>query len=360
MPDVHESQILEALRSVQDPDLHRDIVSLGFVKDVRIDGGRVEFRVELTTPACPMKDQLREQAHAAVAAIEGVEEVSVEMTARVRTPQRMGPLIPGVKHVVAVASGKGGVGKSTVSVNLAVALVQTGASVGLLDADIYGPTIPIMMGTDEAPDADGDQILPVERYGVKLMSMGFFLEPDRAVVWRGPMIGKFLQQVLQDVRWGELDYLVIDLPPGTGDAPMSLVQIIPLTGVVIVTTPQDVAQEIATKAVLMFRTLEQSIERPIPILGIVENMSGFVCPSCGEETDLFGTGGGERAALNLKLPLLGSVPIDPSICLSGDAGRPSILMAPDSPQASAFRRIAGAVAARASIAAHADAPASGS
>jgi len=354
MPEVREDRVLEALRSVEDPDLHRDIVSLGFVKDVRIDGGRVAFRVELTTPACPVKDLLRDQARAAVAAIPGVDDVSVEMSAQVRAQARVGPLIPGVKHVVAVASGKGGVGKSTVSVNLAVALAQTGASVGVLDADIYGPSIPIMMGADEVPEVDGEQIVPVERYGVKLMSMGFFLEPDRAVVWRGPMIGKFLQQVLQDVLWGDLDYLVVDLPPGTGDAPMSLVQIIPLTGVVIVMTPQDVAQEIATKAILMFRTLEQSIERPVPILGIVENMSGFVCPNCGEETDLFGTGGGERASMTLNVPFLGRIPIDPSICVSGDAGRPAILMSPDSPQAAAFRRIAGAIAARASVVSHSE------
>jgi ATP-binding protein involved in chromosome partitioning len=350
MPEVSEQQVLDALRVVQDHDLHRDIVSLGFVQNVRICGGNVAFKIELTTPACPVKDLLKEQAQAVVAALSGVEQVEVEMTAQVRGERRVGPLIPGVKNVIAVASGKGGVGKSTVSCNLAVALAETGAKVGLMDADIYGPTIPLMMGAEEArPELeDGTRIIPVERYGVQLMSMGFFLEEGKAVAWRGPMIGKFLQQILSDVKWGALDYLVVDLPPGTGDAPMSLAQLIPITGVVVVMTPQDVAQQIANKSVLMFRMLEQSTERPIPILGVVENMSGFVCPHCGEETFLFNKGGGEKAAANLGVPFLGSVPLDPAICVSGDAGQPALLMAPDSRQAEAFRHIAGQVAARVS------------
>ncbi len=348
MPVVTENQILDALRVVQDPDLHRDIVALGFVKDIHISGGGVAFKIELTTPACPVKDLLKEQAEQVIAALQGVETVTIEMTAQVRGGLPLGPLIPGVKNVIAIASGKGGVGKSTVSCNIAIALAQTGASVGILDADIYGPTIPLMFGVGGQPDMEGDKIVPMERYGVKIMSMGFFLEAGKAVVWRGPMIGKFLQQILGDVLWGDLDYLIVDLPPGTGDASMSLAQLIPLSGVVVVMTPQDVAWTIANKAVDMFRQLEAAGTRPIPILGVVENMSGFVCPKCGEETALFNKGGGERAAERLGVPFLGAVPIDPTICISGDAGQPALLMDPESRQADAFRHIAGQVAARAS------------
>jgi ATP-binding protein involved in chromosome partitioning len=340
--------VLDALRVVEDPDLRRDIVSLGFVKDVSIEGTTVAFRIELTTPACPVKDALQEQARAAVMQLAGVERVDVEMTAQVRAQERVGPMIPGVKHVIAVASGKGGVGKSTVSCSLAVALAGTGARVGLLDADIYGPSIPMMMGAEEPPEVVGEEIVPVDRYGVKLMSIGFFLEDDRAVVWRGPMIGKALQQFLTDVRWGDLDYLVVDLPPGTGDAPMSLAQLIPLTGVVVVMTPQDVAQQIANKAVLMFRAMEQATGREIPILGVVENMSGFACPHCGQVTEVFGSGAGERAAARLDVPFLGAIPIDPAVSVGGDSGRPSILSAPQSAQAQAFHHIAGQIAARVS------------
>jgi len=350
MPDVQisEEQVLEVLRAVQDPDLGRDIVSLGFVKEIRIDGSSVEFKIELTTPACPVKDDLKAQAEALVSALPGVTAVTVEMTAQVRGEIRTGPLIPTVKNVIAVASGKGGVGKSTVSCNLAVALAQTGAKVGLLDADIYGPSIPMMMGATEGPVADGSAIAPVLCHGVELMSIGFFLETDKAVVWRGPMIGKALTQFLGDVTWGDLDYLIVDLPPGTGDAPMSLAQLIPLTGVVVVMTPQDVAQQIANKSIYMFRMLEQSTNRAIPILGVVENMSGFICPTCGTETPLFRQGGGEKAAERLSVPFLGAIPLDPNICISGDIGKPAMLIAPESKQAEAFRRIAGNVAARVS------------
>ena len=343
---VTEAAVLDALRAVKDPDLHQDIVTLGFIKDLVIDGGNVKFKVELTTPACPVKDLLRDQAYEVVAAVAGVSNVELEMTARVRAEVRTGPLIPGVKHVIAVASGKGGVGKSTVSVNLAVALMQTGARVGILDADIYGPSIPMMMGATEGPAYDGKTLYPVQAHGLLIMSIGFFIEDDKAVVWRGPMIGKALNQFLGDVDWGDLDYLVVDLPPGTGDAPMSLAQLIPITGVVVVMTPQDVAQQIANKSVLMFRMMEQSTQRSIPMLGVVENMSGFVCPKCGEETDLFRSGGGEESAVKLGVPFLGSIPLDPSICVAGDIGKPALLVAPESRQADAFRSIAGKVAAR--------------
>jgi len=343
---VTESAVRDALRSVMDPDLGRDIVALGFVTDVAVEGGAVSVRIELTTPACPVRDSLREQAEDAVRAIPGVDDVHIEMTAQVRAPRRAEALAPGVKHVVAVASGKGGVGKSTVACNLAVALAQAGARVGLLDADIYGPTVPLLMGVSEEPEIEGEKILPIYRHGVFLMSMGLFLDSDRAVVWRGPMIGKALQQFFQDVEWGDLDYLVVDLPPGTGDAPMSLAQLIPLTGVVIVMTPQDVAQRIANKSVVMFRTLEESTGRPLPILGIVENMSGFACPRCGTVTPLFGADGGRRAAERLGVPFLGAIPIDPAVTASGDAGQPAILLEPETAQAEAFRHIAGQVAAR--------------
>jgi ATP-binding protein involved in chromosome partitioning len=350
---VSPELVLSALRNVMDPDLGRDIVTLGFVKDLRVEGAHVSYTIELTTPACPVKDDLKAQAEALTAQLPGVETVSVEMTAQVRGQQNTGPLIPGVAHVVAVASGKGGVGKSTVSCSLAAALAQTGARVGLVDADIYGPSIPLMMGTGtEKPRVVDQRILPVERHGIKLMSIGFFVEEDKAVVWRGPMIGKALNQFLGDVDWGELDYLVVDLPPGTGDAPMSLCQLIPISGVVVVTTPQDVARSIARKSVMMFRELERGLGRNMPILGVVENMSGFVCPCCGEETPLFLPGGGRRSAEELGVPFLGSVPLDPAVTLGGDCGVPAILTAPDSRQAESFREIAGRVASEISRRVH--------
>ncbi|HRK22039.1 MAG TPA: Mrp/NBP35 family ATP-binding protein, partial [Fimbriimonadaceae bacterium] len=265
-----EPQVLDALRQVMDPDLHRDIVTLGFVKDMAIEGGRVSFKVELTTPACPVKDLLHAQARDVVLALPGVDEVDVEMTARVIARQiPKDDLLPGVKHCIAIASGKGGVGKSTVTVNLAVALAKEGAKVGILDADVYGPSIPLMMNCFDRPFTNNEKIVPLERYGVKLMSLGLLLEEGQAVLWRGPMVAGTVKQLLEDVDWGELDYLFVDLPPGTGDAPMSLAQLAPLTGVVIVTTPHHVAANIAGKSVQLFERLGA------PILGVVENMAGF-------------------------------------------------------------------------------------
>jgi ATP-binding protein involved in chromosome partitioning len=344
MPAVTEQQVLEALRVVQDPDLHRDIVTLGFIKDIKICDGNVAFKIELTTPACPVKDLLKAQAQQAVGELSGVTAVAVEMTALVRgrdlSPEE---LLPGVQHVIAVASGKGGVGKSTVSVNLAVALAQTGARVGLLDADIYGPSLPRMMGINKRPlmkdTPSGPKIVPLMAHGVLMMSLGFILDPDKAVVWRGPMVAGAVRQLLGDVTWGEQDYLVVDLPPGTGDAPLTLAQQVPLTGVVIVTTPQQVAQEIANKSVIMFRTLSQSGGREIPILGVVENMSGAI----------FGVGGGEQAAERFGVPFLGRVPLDPAICAGGDCGTPALLTDPNSEASRAFQRIASTLAARVSI-----------
>ncbi len=344
MVDVTEDQVLAALKSVQDPDLHRDIVTLGFVQNMRICDGAVAFTIQLTTPACPVKDLLKAQAQRAVADIPGVKSVQVEMTAQVRGRAASGEaLVPQVRHIIAVASGKGGVGKSTVSVNLAVALAESGASVGLLDADIYGPSLPTMMGAHDKPlikeTPTGVKMVPLTCHGVLLISLGFLLSPDKAVVWRGPMVASAVRQLLGDVTWGALDYLIVDLPPGTGDASLTLAQQVPLSGVVLVMTPQKLAGEIASKAVAMFDVLSESGDRKIPILGVVENMSGGV----------FGHGGGAAAASEMNLPLLGTIPMDASVCNAGDSGIPAMLAAPASEAAQAFRALAAAVAARVSV-----------
>jgi len=342
---VTSEKILDALRSVQDPDLHRDIVALGFVKDIVIDGGHVTFKVELTTPACPVKEILQAEAHDVVAALAGVESVQVEMTAMVRT-RKTEPedLIPGVKHCIAIASGKGGVGKSTVTVNLAIALSQTGARVGLLDADVYGPSIPLMMGVaQERPLTRESKIVPIERFGVQMMSLGFLLEDGQAVLWRGPMVAGTVKQLLADVMWGELDYLLVDLPPGTGDAPMSLAQLVPLTGVVLVTTPHNVAANIAGKSAQLFRRLNTEV------LGVVENMASFICPTCGTENRVFAGLSGEKLSEELGCAYFGSVPLDPGVSEAADRGIPSMIAYPESVQAASFRAIAGAVAAQVSI-----------
>lgn len=347
MPVLKEA-ILEALKQVIDPDLHRDIVTLGFVKEIKECDGNVAATIELTTPACPVKDILKQQAIDAIKSVPGVVNVAVEMTAQVRArdiaPEDM---LPGVKHCIAVASGKGGVGKSTISVNLAIALAKTGAKVGLMDADVYGPSIPLMMGcANERPDSDGEKILPIVKHGITMMSIGFLLEDGQAVMWRGPMVAATVRQLLADVAWGELDYLVVDLPPGTGDAPMSLAQLAPLTGVVIVATPDHIAAEIASKSILLFERLNA------PIMGVVENMAGFVCPCCGTETRIFKGLSGEELAGHFGVPFLGSVPLDPKVSEAGDEGVPSLIANPDGPQAKSFHQIAGKIAAQASIMAH--------
>jgi ATP-binding protein involved in chromosome partitioning len=340
-----EAQVLDALRNVVDPDLHRDIVSLGFIKNLVITGGDVAFTIELTTPACPVKEQLQQQAEDHVKAVEGVTQVSIEMTAQVRArAHEAQDLIPGVKNCIAIASGKGGVGKSTVTVNLAIALAKTGAKVGVMDADVYGPSIPMMVGAEgEHPFTRDQKIVPIQRYGVHVMSLGFLLEEGQAVLWRGPMVAGTVKQLLGDVDWGDLDYLLVDLPPGTGDAPMSLAQLVPLTGVIIVTTPHHVAANIAGKSVQLFRRLNA------PILGVVENMAGFVCPHCNEVTKVFAGTTGEEMASSLKVPYLGSVPLDPSVSEAGDKGVPAIISAPHRPQAESFAEIAGRVAQQVSI-----------
>lgn len=341
---ITEEAVLDALRSVVDPDLRRDIVSLRFVKNIVIDGGNISLTIELTTPACPVKEELRARAEECLRALPGAGEINIEMTAQVRERADPGDLIPGVKHAIAIASGKGGVGKSTVTINLAVALAETGARVGLMDADVYGPSIPMMMGVpDERPLTTASKIVPIERYGLKMMSLGFLLEEGQAVLWRGPMVAGTVKQLLADVDWGDLDYLLVDLPPGTGDAPMSLAQLAPLTGVVIVTTPHQVAANIAGKSVQLFRRLNS------PILGVVENMAGFACPHCGEVTRIFSGMTGEELSTKIGVPFLGSIPLDPLVSKASEDGVPAILAYPERQQATEFRAIAGRLAAQASI-----------
>jgi len=342
---VTEADVLKALSTVQEPELGRDLVSLKMVENVRIDGGTVAFTVVLTTPACPLKGQIERESRAAVAKLPGVKEVSVKLESRVPAGRgRPGKeAIPGVGNVVAVASGKGGVGKSTVAVNLAVALAEAGAKVGILDADVTGPNLPLMLGVNGEPRARNDKIEPLQAHGLEVISIAFFVPDGQPVIWRGPMIAGAIQQFLRDVDWGELDYLVVDLPPGTGDASLSLAQLIPLSGVLVVSTPQDVALLDAGKSLAMFQKLEA------PILGLVENMSYFLCPNCGQRTEIFGFGGAEKAAQELGMPFLGRIPLDPEIRVGGDRGMPILKSDPESPQSQAFRDLAAAVAARISV-----------
>ena len=344
---LDEQAVLSVLRTVQDPDLHRDIVSLGFIKDLKIDGPRVSFKVELTTPACPVKDQLKRECEHKVSGLPGVQSVAVEMTANVRGGAQMGRdgVLPGVKNIVAVASGKGGVGKSTTAVNLALALSATGADVGLLDADVYGPSMQLMLGIRERPRVTEDKrLVPVDAQGLKVISMALLQDPTKPVIWRGPMVHGLLQQFLRDVDWGNLDYLVLDLPPGTGDAQLSISQMASITGAVIVTTPQEVSLIDARKGLQTFRQLK------VPVLGIVENMSYFVCPKCGERTEIFSHGGARRAAEELGVPFLGEIPLDPRVVMGGDQGKPIVVLDPESPAARAYVEFAGRVAAQLSIA----------
>jgi len=343
---VTAEHILQALRSVQDPDLKRDIVSLGFVKHVDVQGDRVGFTIELTTPACPVRDLMKEEARAVVATLPGVSHVEVTMSAQVRSSVSLpsGVLAPSIKNIVPVASGKGGVGKSTVSANLAVALAASGAHVGLMDADVYGPSLPTILGIRHAPQVDAqNRITPVEQDGLKVISMGFFMKPEEAVIWRGPMLHKTVQQFLGGVLWGELDYLIIDTPPGTGDVTLSLCQSIPVTGAVIVSTPQDVALNVAQKAIAMFQKLNA------PILGVIENMSHYVCPHCGTQDAIFGQGGARKTAERLSLPFLGAVPLATPVRVTSDAGQPIVRSDPASPAAKAFVACAEALAAQVSM-----------
>ncbi|HTN42844.1 MAG TPA: Mrp/NBP35 family ATP-binding protein [Nitrospiria bacterium] len=342
---VTEKEVLAALSKIQDPDLHKDIVALGFVQNIKIRDSQVGFDIVLTTPACPVRDQMREEAQRLIAALPGVSKVDINMTSNV-TKGISGvkeDYIPLVKNAIAISSGKGGVGKSTVSATLAVALAETGAKVGLMDADFYGPNIPMMMGAEEPPSQRDNKLLPAVGHGVKLMSMGYLVPEDQPIVWRGPMIHGAIQQFLRDVEWGELDYLLVDLPPGTGDAQLSISQLVPLTGAVIVTTPQNVALHDSKKGLAMFQKVN------VPVLGIIENMSYFVCSHCHERTEIFSHGGGRLAAEKLDVPFLGEIPIDPEVRVGGDSGAPVLVSHPDSPTAEAFRKIARAIAAQISI-----------
>jgi ATP-binding protein involved in chromosome partitioning len=346
MAGVSEAAVLEALRAVSDPDLHRDIVSLGFVKNLRIDGGRVSFAIELTTPACPVKDQLREQARAVVSALPGVSAVDINMTAQVRAaaPETGRAAVPGVKNVIAVGAGKGGVGKTTVAVNLAIALAKCGSRVAMIDGDIYGPNVPIMLGLQTQLTTDGQKIVPAERYGIHVVSIGFLTQEDAPVIWRGPMLHGVIQQFFREVRWPEVDYLIVDLPPGTGDVALSLSQTVPVAGAIVVTTPQTVSLADTRRAVRMYQKLN------VPTLGLIENMSHFVCPACGHESDIFGKGGGEMLADQLAVPFLGRVPLYEPIRKGGDAGVPIVISEPESPAARAFLAAAEQAAAQVSIA----------
>jgi ATP-binding protein involved in chromosome partitioning len=342
---VSKEMVLAALQKVQEPELHNDLVSLNMIEDLEIIGDRVSFKIVLTTPACPLKSKIESEARSAVLSLPGVKTVDIKFDSNVPSDGRSRGLMQlPIRNAVAVASGKGGVGKSTVAVNIAVALAQAGARVGLLDADIYGPNIPTMMGVANLPPPTKEKLVPAEAYGVKIMSIGFLVKPDQPLIWRGPMLHSTIRQFLSEVEWGELDYLIVDLPPGTGDAALSLTQSLPLTGGIIVTLPQHISQEDARRGMEMFRQLN------VPILGVVENMSYLELPD-GSRMDIFGTGGGEQLAKEGKVPFLGTIPIDAKVRAGGDNGKPVIIEDPKSPAASALRGIAEVVAAKISMAA---------
>lgn len=343
---VQERDVLTALSTVMDPDLNVDIVKAGFIKELKIAGDSVSFKIELTTPACPMKDKIKTDAEVAIKKLSGVGAVAIDMTSKVRAAP-MGAskdaLLPGVKNVLLVGAGKGGVGKSTVALNIACALARHGATVGLLDADFYGPSVPVMTGINRKPVShDGKTLEPLEAHGLKIMSIGFMIEADQALIWRGPMIHGALMQLVRDVNWGELDYLVVDLPPGTGDVPLTVAQQVRSSGAVLVTTPQDVALADVVRAKQMFDKLH------IPVLGIVENMTQFICPHCGKGTHIFDSGGGKKAAELMAISFLGEVPLDLKIRQGGDKGLPVVVEHPTSPQSTAFMDLAQRVAARVS------------
>ena len=350
MSQTIEQAIHAALRTVIEPELKQDLETLKMVKSVALEGGEAKVAVDLMTPACLYKVDLERAIAAAVGRVEGVSSVKVELGASVvkRSARPDQGRVSGAKNIIAVAAGKGGVGKSTVATNLALALRQWGATVGLLDADVYGPSVPTMLGEPDVPAGNkvGNKIVPAVHWGIKVMSVGFFIEKDGAVVWRGPMVHKLLQQFLEDVEWGELDYLVVDLPPGTGDAQLSLSQLIPITGAVMVTTPQEVALIDVVKAVSMFKKVE------IPILGVVENMSYYVCPACGHHDEIFSRGGGRKLAETLGTTFLGEIPIDAKVRYGGDSGRPVVVGAPESEHAKLFMEIAARVATRIAVVTH--------
>ncbi len=344
--NISREAVMAALSKVEEPELHRDLVSLNMVHNLEIQDSTVKLDLVLTTPACPLKDKLEADARQAVLSVPGVKSVEIKLNAVVRPDgQNRGQTPLKIKNIVAVASGKGGVGKSTVAVNLSVTLAKAGAKVGLLDADIYGPNVPTMMGVDRLPPMHSNKILPAEAFGVKVMSIGFLIPPGQAVIWRGPMLHSAIRQFLYDVDWGELDYLIIDLPPGTGDAQLSLTQSVPLTGGLIVTLPQAVSLEDASRAIWMFKELK------VPVLGVVENMSFLQLPD-GTRMDVFGQGGGQKLAESTGVPFLGSIPLDPAVRISGDDGQPVVQSNPESSPALALTQLTEKLAAQISIAAY--------
>jgi ATP-binding protein involved in chromosome partitioning len=329
-----ETQIMAELGTVMEPELHRDLVTLKMIRDLKVEGSTASFTIMLTTPACPLKSQIEQSARDAVLRVPEIEEVHIKLDSDVSTDGRArGRMNLDIKNLIAVSSGKGGVGKSTIAVNLAIALQQSGAKVGLMDADILGPNLPMMLGIDSMPAATEEKLTPAEAFGLKVMSMGFLVNPDQPMIWRGPMVHSAIRQFFTDVNWGSLDYMVIDLPPGTGDAQLTLAQSVPLTGAIIVTQPQDVAVSDALRGLMMFGKVD------VPIIGVVENMSG----------EFFGEGGGRRLAEKQQVPFLGSIPLDPNVRVGGDVGKPVVVDYPDSPAALAFAQFAQEVAARISI-----------
>lgn len=350
MSGITKEAVIAALSKVDDPDLKKDLVTLNMVKDIKVDGTTIDVTIELTTPACPLKDKIQQDCIEALKAeMPDAEKVNVNMSSRVTSGagSKLNSILPGVKNTIAVASGKGGVGKSTVAVNLAVSLAKDGAKVGLIDADIYGPSIPLMLGIPQKPkiyqSAESEKMMPLENYGIKLMSIGFLIDDSQAVIWRGPMASGAVKQFMSDVDWGELDYLIFDLPPGTGDIQLTLVQTIPLTGAVIVTTPQEVSLIDAKKGLKMFEKVN------VPVFGIIENMSYFIAPDTGNRYDIFGSGGGERLAGELGTKFLGGIPIDPRIREGGDSGKPIVYGIPDSEHSEKIMGISRNLAAEISI-----------
>jgi ATP-binding protein involved in chromosome partitioning len=358
MTQLSEQTILETLKQIKDPDLHKDIVTLGFIKDLKLEGGDVSFRIVLTTPACPVKDQMESQAKEIIGALEGVTSVKVKMDADVPKGRGLGDkiIVKGIKNIVAISSGKGGVGKSTVAVNLAVSLALDGAKVGLMDSDVYGPNVPLMLGAANAQlemeewheFEDGKEyrvrkLVPIEAHGVKLMSMALLKPGDQPMIVRGPILHGLVRQFLTDVKWGELDYLIVDMPPGTGDVQLSLAQLVPVQGAVLVTTPQEVSLADVRRALRMFEQVA------VPVLGVIENMSYFIAPDTGNRYNIFGEGGGEKLANEYHAPFLGQVPLGLDVREGGDKGVPVIISQPDSPQAKAFRKVAEEVARQVSI-----------
>jgi len=340
-------QVLEKLSTVIDPDLKKDIVSMGMIKDLELNDGNLKFTLELTTPACPFNIEIEDDVRKAIGEISELKDFDMKVTAKVMEGRSLDADtgMATVKNIIGVASGKGGVGKSTVSLNLALALSQTGAKVGLLDADIYGPSIPLMLGMKDAfMEVEENKLQPAESHGLKVVSFGFFAQDShQAAIYRGPIISGILKQFLVDTNWADLDYLIVDLPPGTGDIPLTLAQTIPITGILVVTTPQDVASNVAVKAVGMFEKLN------VPLLGVVENMSYFICPNCDEKHYLFGQGGGKKISEQFNMPFLGEIPLNSGIMSGSDSGKPIMITDPESPGAVAFRKSAKNVAAQCSI-----------